>query len=208
MTALDLIVLVVVALSALVALSRGLVREVLTLAAWVGAFVTAYYAFAPVRPLVLQAVRQELITDLATAAVVFLVPLVAYKILGGMIAKAVSDGPLGSLDKLAGLGFGALRGALLVCAAWLLAGMFMPSERYPGWVQEATFLPQIRAGAGWLRDLLPADFESRARDAAVEVPLKAEAVRDAAGLGGGQSGELGYSAEQIQQMNRLFRSGQ
>ncbi|MDF1586903.1 CvpA family protein [Geminicoccaceae bacterium 1502E] len=208
MTALDLIVLVVVALSALVALSRGFVREVLTLAAWIGAFVTAFYVFEPVRPLVLQVVRQDLLTDLATAALVFIVPLIAFKILGGMIARAVADGPLGSLDKLAGLGFGALRGALLVSAAWLLAGMFLQPERYPPWVQEATLLPQIKTASGWLRGFLPDDFESRARDAAVEVPLKAEAVRDAAGLGTEGGGETGYSAEQLQQMNRLFRSGQ
>lgn len=205
MTALDLIVIVVVALSALVALSRGFVREVLTLVAWLGAFVTAFYAFEPVRPMVLDVIRQDMLTDLATAAIVFIVPLIAFKILAGMIAGAVSSGPLGSVDKLAGLGFGALRGAALVSAAWLLAGMFLPPDRFPLWVQEARFLPQIEGGADLLRDLLPEDFESRARDAAVEVPLKADAVRDAAGLGTGD-GETGYSAEQLRQMNKLFRS--
>lgn len=191
-TALDLAVAAVIGLSTLVALARGAVREITGMLAWIGALVAAWFAFTPVRPLVKEAVGNDLLTDLSTVALVFLVPLVALKILGGLLARAAGGGGLGLADRLLGTAFGLARGVLLVAAAYLLGSMVVPAERHPDWVTRARVLPHLQGAAAKLEALLPADLEGKVK---------------AAGGGSGVEPGKGYSAEQRRQLERLLPGG-
>lgn len=191
LTALDLAVAAIVGLSAIVALARGAVREIASLLAWIGALLAAWFAFGPVRPLVKEAVTNDLLTDLATVALVFLVPLLALRILGGILAKAVSGAGLGLADRVLGLAFGLARGVLLVVAAYLLGSMLVPPDHHPRWVKEARALPHIRSAAAKLKALLPEELEDRL---------------EAAGGQGGEDGK-GYSDEQRRRLERLLPRG-
>lgn len=170
LTALDLAVLAVVGLSAILALARGAVREIMGFAAWIGAFAAAWFGFAAVRPIVKEALGHDLLVDLATVGLVFLVPLLALKILGGMLARAASGGGIGLVDRLLGLGFGVARGAVLVALAWILATMLVPRERHPDWVKRAAALPYIETSAAWLQAFLPAELESKVKAATGAAP--------------------------------------
>lgn len=191
LTALDLAVAAVVGLSALVALARGAVREIMGFLAWIGAFVAAWFAFGPTRPLVKEAVGNDLLTDLATVVLVFLVPLLALKLLGSLLAKAVSGSGLGLADRLLGLAFGFARGALLVAAAYLLGSLLVPPERHPDWVARAWLLPHVKSAAAKLQALLPAELEGRVKAATL------------GGTGGTREGQ-GYTSEQRQRLERLL----
>jgi membrane protein required for colicin V production len=192
LTALDLAVAAVVGLSTLVALARGAVREVTGMLAWIGALVVAWFAFGPARPLVKEAVGNDLVTDLATVALVFLVPLLAFKILGGLLAKAVSGTGLGLADRVLGIAFGLARGVLLVTAAYLLGTMLVPKERHPDWVTRARVLPHLQSASAKLEALLPAELEGKVK---------------AAGGGAGAEPGKGYSSEQRRQLERLLPGG-
>ena len=137
--------LAVVGLSALLALARGAVREVLGLATWIGAVAVAFAGFPPARPLVATYIQEPLIADAATLALVFLVPFILFKILASTISRLVVGVGLGPLDSVLGLGFGALRGVLIVCAAYLVLAVH-PPERQPAWVRDARLLPQVQRG--------------------------------------------------------------
>ncbi len=191
LTALDLAVLAIVGLSTLVALARGAVREIVGFLAWIGAFVAAWFAFAPTRPIVKEALGNDLFTDLATVVLVFIVPLLALKLLGSLLAKAVSGAGLGLADRLLGLAFGFARGALLVAAAYLLGSMLVPPERHPEWVARAQVLPHVRSAAATLQAFLPAELEGRVKAAT------------GGGSGAGSQGQ-GYTAEQRQRLERLL----
>ena len=61
-----------------------------------------------------------------------------------------------SRDRLTfGMVFGLLRGAVLVCMAWLALAWTVPREDYPKWLMEARSLPLIERGALALIDLVP-----------------------------------------------------
>ncbi len=154
-TVVDLAVIGIIALSALLALARGAVREVLGLASWIGSIAVAFVAFERVRPLVTPHIQEPLIADAATLAVVFIVPFIAFKILASVIAGAVSASPLGPFDRLLGFGFGVLRGMLIVCAAYLVVSAFVPPARQPVWLRDARTLPQVQKGAALLAQALP-----------------------------------------------------
>lgn len=163
MTWVDGLVLAVIALSALVAFSRGFLRESLGLAAWLGA---AYFAWATrdlTQPLVAQfALDPPWIAEWAATGAVFLVALLLIRIVASWIADFVADGPFAPVDRVLGLGFGAVRGALLLVAGYVAAGVLLPAvERWPPAVRDAASLPRIADGAEWLVGFAPAELRPR-----------------------------------------------
>ena len=76
----DAIVLGVVLLSALVALLRGFVKEVLSLAAWAGAVLVTLWGFALARPYFRTFIDNQLLADAATLVALFIVSLIVFAI--------------------------------------------------------------------------------------------------------------------------------
>jgi len=191
-TAFDVLVAVVLLLSVVVALVRGAVREIISLLAWVGAAVTAWYGFAPLRPVIGEAVGQPLLADLATFAVVFVVPLVVLKLLGGLVTRRVEGSALAGLDRLFGLFYGLLRGAVLVCAAWLALLVILNGAPLPGWIARAASRSYVESGARILHALLPAEI---AREIRLNGHRAAGTVRGAAGAAGAYPPQAGRALD-------------
>ncbi|MFC7552839.1 CvpA family protein [Pseudoroseomonas wenyumeiae] len=95
MTWVDGLVLAVLALSALIAYFRGLVREVLGIGAWAGAIAFALYAQPAVKPLAMKYLTTEWMAELAALAVAFLLALLVLKLLIGWFAGIVRHSVLG-----------------------------------------------------------------------------------------------------------------
>lgn len=155
-TLFDAVVAAVVALSALVGLARGAVAEILGLASWIGAAVAAYLARPHATPLVREAVGNEALAELLAVAGVFLVALVAIKVVAGMIRRGVEGSALAPADRLLGLAFGVARGAALVVVGYLIASQFVRAEAQPAWVREARLIEPVERGAAALERYLPA----------------------------------------------------
>lgn len=205
LTAFDIAVVVVILLSALLALARGLLLEVVSLLSWVGAAVVAWLAFPELRPLAAQAIGQPLATDVVTALVCFLVPLIVFRVIGGMLADAVQGAGLGIFDRLLGLVFGAARGAALVCVGYLLAGMVLGRETFPSWVTVARLEPQVRAGADLIEGWLPAAARAQAHQTVEGALGRAQRGRvEGDPAAGPKDSGSGYAREPREQMNRLF----
>lgn len=126
-TLIDAVVGVVIVLSALLAYSRGLVREVLAIAGWVGAAVVAFLFAGQVQPLVRQVpVVGDFIGDscelsiVAAFAAIFAVVLVLVSIFTPLFSSVVQRSALGTVDQGLGFLFGALRGLLLVAIAFFI----------------------------------------------------------------------------------------
>ncbi len=180
-TALDLVVGIIVLISALVAFSKGAVRETLNLASWIGAFAVAIYGYSFVKPLLSEAIGNELLTDVATLAVAFFVPLIVFRIIAGMIAGALDDSGLGTFDKLAGLFLGLARGAAIAIALYMIGSFFVPPPNQPEWVQTAQVTPYLEQGATVVRRFLPQDLEEKGESAAQATAREAEKLRKQAG---------------------------
>lgn len=158
----DGVVLAVLALSAIVALFRGLVQEVLGIGAWVGAAFAALALQPVLSPLLLPSVETPWIADAIALGGVFLAVLVVLKIAIAMIARRVQDSALGGTDRALGMVFGLARGAFLVVVAYILGGVVLPeANRWPEPVRQARSLPVVADGAQWLMEKLPADYRAR-----------------------------------------------
>lgn len=161
MTWVDLVVLGVIAASALLALARGLVGEVLGLAAWVGAILAGLYSREALAPIFEGMVQERWVAEALAGGAAFLVVLVILKLVTGAIARRVQDSALGGADRALGLVFGAARGAFLILVAYILAGLVVPTDRWPPVVRDARALPLVEDGAAWLVVQLPPDVRPR-----------------------------------------------
>ena len=123
MTLFDLAVLAIVGLSVLLSVIRGLVREVLALAAWVVAFLAANMLAATVAPWMPEALPSEELRLLAGFLCVFVGVLIAMSVLAMLASKLVKSAGLGLEDRLLGSAFGLARGLLVVMILVLLAGL-------------------------------------------------------------------------------------
>lgn len=154
----DLIILVVLALSALLAFSRGFVHEVLGVAAWVGAAFVTLWFFAPAQELARELIAIELLADIGAGVVLFIVSLVLFSIVSRGIGRRVRESSLGFLDRTLGFVFGLLRGAVIICLLWLGLSWLMPPAEQPPWITEARALPLVDAGAEMIRTLVPGEL--------------------------------------------------
>jgi membrane protein required for colicin V production len=171
LTLFDIIVLVVIGLSALAALLRGAVREILGLASWVAAVIVAILALPWFAPLVRPVIAGEALADGVAAVAVFLVALIVFKLLSGVVIRAVDGSAVGPLDKALGLAFGVARGAFLVCAAYLAGSYLMKPEVQPDWVRDAYLIGPVEDGARRIEALLPDAYRP---PAAATPPVTAE----------------------------------
>mgnify|MGYP005987596595 CR=1 FL=1 len=126
-TIIDGIVAVVIILSALLAYSRGLVREGMAIAGWIGATILAFIFADSVQPLIKQLpLIGDFIGDscelsiIASFAAVFAVALVVVSIFTPLFSSLVQRSALGGLDQGLGFLFGVLRGILLVAVAFFV----------------------------------------------------------------------------------------
>ena len=137
-TVLDGVVAVVIILSAILAYSRGFVREGLSIGGWILATVVAY-VFAPsVEPLMkeIPVLRDFLgenceLAMIAAFAVVFAAALIVFSIFTPLFAGVIQRSALGGIDRGLGFLFGALRGAVLVAIAFLIYERVIVSEPIP-----------------------------------------------------------------------------
>lgn len=123
MTGFDYAVLLIVAVSILLSVMRGVVREVLALLAWLVAFwIASVYAVA-VTPYLPQALASPALRLLAAYIGVFLASLLLMSLLTIAVGELIKTLGLRGLDKSLGAIFGLLRGLLIVCVLVLVGGM-------------------------------------------------------------------------------------
>jgi membrane protein required for colicin V production len=163
MTWIDVAVLITVILSAAFSMIRGFVREVLAVFAWVGAFyagVKYYGLLLPEMNSILPATMKNFAIYGAFAAI-FLVVLIVLSLVSALIGGLVQDSALSGLDRSLGLVFGAARGVLIVCAAYILLSVGVAEAQWPAPVVNARFLPVAYQGAKAMVGLFPKAWQPK-----------------------------------------------
>ena len=137
-TIVDGVVAAVIVISALLAYSRGFVREAMSIAGWVGATILAFIFADQAQPLVRQIpVLGDFIGDscelsiIAAFAAVFAVALVVVSIFTPLFSSVVQRSALNGLDQGAGFLFGVLRGILLVAVAFFVYQTVLSAQDVP-----------------------------------------------------------------------------
>ncbi len=136
-TAIDAVVAVVIVLSALLAYSRGLVREIMAIVGWIAAAILAFIFAPQVQPLVKELpVIGEFLSDscelsiIAAFAAVFALALVIVSLFTPVFSSVVQRSALGGLDQGLGFLFGVARGVLLVAVAFFVYDTVVTTQQF------------------------------------------------------------------------------
>ena len=123
-TVIDGGVALVIVVSAILAYSRGFVREALSIIGWIVAAIAAYFLAPKAEPLIREIpILKDFLGDscelsiIAAFAAVFALALVVVSIFTPLFSSAVQRSAIGGLDQGLGFLFGVLRGLLLVAIA-------------------------------------------------------------------------------------------
>ncbi|WP_299651668.1 CvpA family protein [uncultured Jannaschia sp.] len=126
-TIVDGVVAAVIVISAILAYSRGLIRELMAILGWVAAAILAFTFAGAAEPLVkeipyLGDILGESceLAVLAAFAVVFALALVVVSFFTPLLSGAVQGSVLGPVDRGLGFLFGVLRGLVLVAVAFVV----------------------------------------------------------------------------------------
>ena len=137
-TIIDAVVAGVIILSAILAWSRGFVRESLAILGWIAAAVLAFLFAPTVRPMIAQIpVLDRFMGDscelatIAAFAVVFALALVVFSIITPLFSSVVQRSAVGGIDQGIGFLFGVARGVLLVAIAFIVYDRVMTSQTVP-----------------------------------------------------------------------------
>ena len=165
-TGLDVILVVIVLISALLAMTRGFSRELFTILSWGAAVAAAAYAYFELRePFHAQyTFEPKQIGDALLVGGSFIVVLILVSFITMKISDAVMDSRAGALDRTLGFIYGALRGLLLVVVAYFLYSKFVPLEGQPSWVAEARFRPLLDLVGEEVIAMFPEDLELIGRE--------------------------------------------
>ncbi len=161
MTAFDYAVLTVISASVLLGLWRGVVSEILALAAWIAAFLVARIVAEDVANLLSGRIAEPGMRLAAAYVLVFVGVLLVFAIARMLISLMLKAVGLGLPDRLLGAAFGVLRGVLVVLAAVLVAGM-TPLPKADWW-RDAMLAPPLETVIIAAKPWLPADAAKRIR---------------------------------------------
>jgi len=136
-TIIDAIVAAIILLSAILAYSRGFVREALSIAGWIAAAVLAYVFADAARPMIAQIpILDRFLGDsceLATIAGftgVFALALAVFSILTPLFSSVVQGSALGGIDQGMGFFFGVLRGIVIVAVAFVVYDRLVTADAF------------------------------------------------------------------------------
>ncbi len=123
MSALDYAILGVILVSLLWGIWRGFIREVMSLAGWVLAFLAANAVAAPLSDWIPERWAREEIRLLIAFVAVFVVTLAAATIVGALLSKLLKAAGLSGVDRTLGGVFGLARGVVVLLAGTIAAGL-------------------------------------------------------------------------------------
>jgi membrane protein required for colicin V production len=147
MTVFDFIVLTIVGVAAIGGFLRGLVQEVLSLAAWILAAAAIYYLHSPLTEALDAYLEAETTTSILAFALLLLIPYAAMKVIANNVGEASRNSIIGPIDRVLGFGFGLLKGALIVVLAFSVLVLGFDTiwgyKGRPTWITTARTYPFV-----------------------------------------------------------------
>jgi membrane protein required for colicin V production len=159
-TLLDFILIGVMLVSALLAMIRGFLREVLSIAAWVIAAVATLYAYSKFLPVAKSYFNNDIVAAAAVIGGTFLGTLLIVSVITVRFSDMVLDSRVGALDRTLGFLFGLARGLIIVVVAFLFFAWLVPPRTQPSWVANAKSKVVLQSTGDWLMSMLPEDPEN------------------------------------------------
>lgn len=151
----DVLAALVVLASTVYATWRGFIFETLSIVAWAAAAFAALYLGPRAADYLYGLISPPWLALLSGYAIVFLVVLIPLAIASSRLARGIQRSPVGFIDRVLGMGFGVVRGVVVLGLAYLVFTAFVPIRSQPKWLTTARTLPLIQRSSEVLLSLAP-----------------------------------------------------
>ena len=172
MTTLDIIVFLVIGLAALAGVLRGFVTEILSLIAWVAGVAALRLFYAPGAELATSWTGTETGGAILAFVLIFLVTFIAFRFIARTLGERTRKSVVGPIDRVLGLGFGAIKGLIGASLLFLLVNLFFDvvwgaAEAKPEWLRSAKTYPLLKLSSQAIVDWV----EERRNDTGPAAPI-------------------------------------
>nr|WP_268948753.1 CvpA family protein [Pseudomonas tremae] len=142
----------IVAISALISLKRGFVKEALSLTTWIIAGVVAWMFGAGLSQYLVNYIETPSARVIASCTILFVATLLVGAMVNFLIGELIRVTGLSGTDRFLGMVFGAARGGLLVVVAVGL--LSLGPVQQDQWWQQSRLVPQFLMVADWSKNLI------------------------------------------------------
>ncbi len=151
MTGFDIAVLLILGVAAIGGFLRGFVQEVLSLAAWVLAVFAIRFMHTDLTAAIFSYIGSPQTAAILAFALLLLIPYAGMKLIATVAGRRTRSSVLGPIDRVLGFGFGAVKGMVMVVAAFSLLVLgydtVWGAQGRPVWIAEARTYQLVDAGS-------------------------------------------------------------
>ncbi|NBB11677.1 CvpA family protein [Pseudomonas sp. SLFW] len=151
-TPVDWAIIAIVAISALISLKRGFVKEALSLLTWIIAGAVAWMFGGSLAQYLVNYIETPSARVIAGCTILFVATLLVGAMVNFLIGELIRVTGLSGTDRFLGMVFGAARGGLLVVVAVGL--LSLGPVQQDQWWQQSRLLPQFVMVADWSKNLI------------------------------------------------------
>lgn len=152
---LDVIILIVIGISALIALSRGLVKEVLSIIGWVLGTASVIYLLPILTPITSAYIATGWLAGIVTSLFVLIAFLITWIYFTSGIVGKIRSSKLSNVDRILGLFFGIIRAFLLVILFYILISWMIPTDRQSEVLTKSKYFQIAGSFAKPIEELIP-----------------------------------------------------
>lgn len=205
----DIIVLIILLLSSIVAFRLGFIRVVLSMSTWVGATFATVYTYSYASPVARVWIGTELAADIAAGAAIFVTAMILLTIVSHSITGSVRSSSFGMLDRSFGFLAGISIGVIIVSGGFIFSQQVLDMTDASEFYKDSKALPLVKRGANILAQTMPNNWEvpvtsvpdiNRDEHFRSLISPKPETT--------GEKRDTGYRRTERQEMDRLIRNHQ
>ncbi|WP_412460425.1 CvpA family protein [Pseudomonas sp. SC11] len=169
----DWAIIAIIAISSLISLKRGFVKEALSLLIWIVAGAVAWMFGGSLSQYLESYIQTPSARVIAGCTMLFIATLLVGAMINFLIGELIRVTGLSGTDRFLGMAFGAARGGLLVVVAVGL--LSLGPVQQDSWWQESRLIPQFLLVADWSKNLIlgfAGQWMSNGISSPVDLPFK------------------------------------
>lgn len=175
MTALDIIVFAVLGGGAILGFMRGFVQEVLALTVWLLILFAIRFLHTPLSEALVDSVGSEGGAGVAAFLILFFGVYIGGRMTARAIGRRTRGSVVGPIDRILGLGFGAIKGLAMLSLLFLLIVLindtiYGDNAERPGWMTSSRTYPLLNASSAELSEFMQENRDLLADDEAENIP--------------------------------------